>query len=45
MADLGFNTCTFYGDAETTKRHMAAASEVGLLSMGVIHEIREDVPE
>ncbi len=32
MADLGFNTCTFYGDAETTKRHMAAASEVGLLS-------------
>jgi hypothetical protein len=32
MAGLGFNTCTFYGDAATVQRHLALASEVGLLS-------------
>lgn len=32
MANLGFNTCTFYGSEAAVKRQLRAAAEVGLLS-------------
>ncbi len=48
MADLGFNTCTYYGDADTVGRHLALAAACDLLTdapVMILGQLPEVVPD